>query len=286
MMNDQKDTNGQKIYQNPDSIARETTVLKGNKITGLHKRTERLVAAIYLVSELLSESNPLKIRLRQSGVDILSYMLSPNIFFAADSESFSAQYSIRLMEILSYLDVANLSGFVSAMNHRILLQEMDKIIDIAENMKKEPISTLSLSKEFFMTEKRKESDKLLPNPLISSDGRKHRLLKMMSREADHKGHYKRHDLIGHMSFKTASGQGYNSLGQDRRRSLYGKDSRRKQILEMLKDGNFLTIKDFSLIIKDCSEKTIQRELLALVGENVLKKEGERRWSKYSLRTAA
>jgi hypothetical protein len=43
------------------------------------------------------------------------------------------------------------------------------------------------------------------------------------------------------------------------------------------------MKDFVKVIPECSEKTIQRELLDLVGKGVLKKEGERRWSTYSLR---
>ena len=61
-----------------------------------------------------------------------------------------------------------------------------------------------------------------------------------------------------------------------------KNNRREIILSMLKSGVKLTIKDFAKNIKDCSEKTIQRELLSLVSEGVLKKEGERRWSKYFL----
>ena len=59
-----------------------------------------------------------------------------------------------------------------------------------------------------------------------------------------------------------------------------KNSRQEIILSMLKSGVKLTIKDFAKNIKDCSEKTIQRELLSLVSKGVLKKEGERRWSKY------
>ena len=59
-----------------------------------------------------------------------------------------------------------------------------------------------------------------------------------------------------------------------------KNSRQDIILSMLKSGVKLTIKDFAQNIKDCSEKTIQRELLSLVSKGVLKKEGERRWSKY------
>jgi hypothetical protein len=42
------------------------------------------------------------------------------------------------------------------------------------------------------------------------------------------------------------------------------------------------VKDVSAVVKDCSEKTLQRELLALVAQGVLKKEGERRWSSYVL----
>ena len=43
------------------------------------------------------------------------------------------------------------------------------------------------------------------------------------------------------------------------------------------------IKEVSNIVPDVSEKTIQRELLNLVSEGVLKKTGEKRWSKYSLK---
>jgi hypothetical protein len=51
---------------------------------------------------------------------------------------------------------------------------------------------------------------------------------------------------------------------------------------MLKGGVKLTIKDFAQKIKGCSEKTIQRELIVMLTSGVLKKEGERRWSKYFL----
>ncbi len=58
--------------------------------------------------------------------------------------------------------------------------------------------------------------------------------------------------------------------------------RRATILALLQRKDRLTIKDVSSVIKDCSEKTIQRELLALVAQGVLVKDGERRWSTYRL----
>jgi len=61
-----------------------------------------------------------------------------------------------------------------------------------------------------------------------------------------------------------------------------KDKRQQTIIALVKKHRILTIKGFTGVIKGCSEKTIQRELLALVANGVLKKEGERRWSTYSL----
>ena len=61
-----------------------------------------------------------------------------------------------------------------------------------------------------------------------------------------------------------------------------KDSRQARILTLLRAQSHLSIKDFAAVIPDCSEKTIQRELLELVEKGVIKKEGERRWSTYSL----
>jgi len=58
--------------------------------------------------------------------------------------------------------------------------------------------------------------------------------------------------------------------------------RRATILGLVQKKDRITVKDVANVIKDCSDKTIQRELLALVKQGVLKKEGERRWSTYSL----
>ncbi len=59
-------------------------------------------------------------------------------------------------------------------------------------------------------------------------------------------------------------------------------SRREAILAIVREKGVVGIKDISDGIKDVSEKTIQRELLDMIRDNILIKEGERRWSKYRL----
>ena len=55
------------------------------------------------------------------------------------------------------------------------------------------------------------------------------------------------------------------------------------IKELLKKQQFVTVKDVVKTIKDCGEKTLQRELIAMVKDNVLRREGDRRWSRYFLK---
>lgn len=61
-----------------------------------------------------------------------------------------------------------------------------------------------------------------------------------------------------------------------------KNSRQSIIIGILKRKKEIMIKDASLLISGVSEKTIQRELLTMVQAGILRKMGEKRWSRYSL----
>ena len=58
--------------------------------------------------------------------------------------------------------------------------------------------------------------------------------------------------------------------------------RRERIKTIIVAKGEATIKDISEIVSDVSEKTIQRELQSMIEDNIVKRQGERRWSKYSL----
>ncbi len=66
------------------------------------------------------------------------------------------------------------------------------------------------------------------------------------------------------------------------RAVAAQKDRRASILGILQRKDKISVRDVVDVIKDCSEKTLQRELLALVAQGVLVKEGERRWSVYRL----
>lgn len=59
-------------------------------------------------------------------------------------------------------------------------------------------------------------------------------------------------------------------------------SRQERIKTVIEAKEEVSIKDIADIITDVSEKTIQRELNAMIEDNIIKRIGERRWSKYTL----
>ena len=61
-----------------------------------------------------------------------------------------------------------------------------------------------------------------------------------------------------------------------------KNSRQSTIIAILKRKKEIMIKDVTPLVNGCSEKTIQRELSSMVQTGILKKMGEKRWSRYSL----
>jgi len=57
-------------------------------------------------------------------------------------------------------------------------------------------------------------------------------------------------------------------------------NRQARIKAVIETQGEVSIKDLSAIIKDVSEKTIQRELNTMIDMNSIRRIGERRWSKY------
>lgn len=60
----------------------------------------------------------------------------------------------------------------------------------------------------------------------------------------------------------------------------GQTPRLQKILQFVRANPNSSIKDIASTIKDCGEKTIQRELSVLIEQGLIKKVGERRWSVY------
>ncbi len=272
----------------------------------LEVKTEKLVTAVYMITNFLSDKEPMKWRLR----DICLSTLSNASVLKEKNPTEQSQLLTGILasggEIVSLLEIAHLSGFISEMNYSVLRREYTAMMQQVAgcNEVKNTVNKVSLPDALFKDASLEASSSGLAEhterPSASYGS------------ADQKdGEYRTKDLSqrGSVPERTSSAYGVkdsvvsngqtrndllNSYDQKDTSSMQGvgmrklgrvektKNKRRDVIVQMLRDKKDLTIKDIAIEITDCSEKTIQRELVSLVKKGILKKTGERRWSRYSL----
>lgn len=272
---------------------------KDSYLVFVYKKTERLVAGTYLVTELISDEEPLKWQFRSTAMDAVSFAMLLSRDQVGRSDALNDLMRV-FVKMLSFCDIAFASRLFSEMNYGLLKKEIENLLDTLSANSKSSIalseSQKVISESFFSV----PTSQFLMNqsgvggeivkPIFPSDPNnfQERSVKKwgevdeITSPSNSKGHVKRtlnlkDTRIGASSIATS-----NSIGDVVNLGASSDSNRRSLIVGLLRTKSNLTIKDFSAVIKGCSDKTIQRELQSLVKSGVLKKEGERRWSRYSL----
>jgi hypothetical protein len=226
----------------------------------IFKKTEKITSALYLVSGLLKDEEPMKWELRDKGMDLLSSSFTASSALPGDKNSVIQSLFTAALETISLLNVCQVSHLITEMNHRILVREIDRVVNLLKDRLTSNAESAGyvLSEHFFRT----------PDGFSSgfTEGQGSR-----SKSAEN-------EYIGQSNKSSSKGISNGQAAVQQKKS-----QRQEHIVAVLKGQSNLTIKDFSKVIKDCSEKTIQRELIELVEKGVIQKDGERRWSRYSLK---
>src|SRR3989344_1608695 len=266
-----KDTNITETSQNK-GIETEIFAGKDKTVYFVYMKIKKIVAAIFLITANLNESDTVRVSLRQWGTELIQavsllHLDSPLLYrkFKDESKTF-------LLRIGSLLDVASFSGLISPMNNAIL---KDEINGVAERM-----DALKSDKEMFVEELRSG---FKVSELMSTG-------KSLSRAEEANLSLSNDEILKDKSrvLDEISTDSLSSSEENRRRIrefspvAVKRNRRQTAIIGVLKKKREIIIKDLAGIISDCSEKTIQRELLNLVQAGILTKKGIRRSTKYSL----
>jgi len=254
---------------------------KDKNLFFIYQKIKKLSAALYLITNFFDESEPLRSSLRTLSVSFLS--MSARMHNAPTHRLKEIQTSVEslILEALSLLEVASLNGLISPMNISILKREFYDMVSryriAVEDKGKE---TLTLESHFLMPKeeghtaqgrhgvqagdvlKRAESF-ILPNSGLYSLKQKEKISTVINPD----------EVYDEEKKEKLKDFGSVAVKKNRRQSL---------IVGLLKRKKEIMIKDIVGLVTDCSEKTIQRELSLLVDSGLLKKEGQRRWTRYSM----
>ena len=282
----------------------------------LEAKTEKLVTAIFMVTDFMERDEPIRQKLRLISLDLLTDILTGNLSDAIMDKR----------EIITLINIAKTINLISPMNTEVLLREINKTknwieekyfikleglgifedndVETGKSSKFSPTSGVgaSLTPEVFPNFEHKEvssanvlnkniKDKSIQSRntqredvgLLAGTGGKRSVLEEEPELVEGDG---RGPTLRSLSALKEPKDSVVMNGHQLQNNI--KNIRQESIIEFIKDNGPSTIKDIVNGMKLAAnisrgEKTIQRELVSLMKDGVLKKEGEKRWSKYSLK---
>lgn len=212
-------------------------------MSDITNKSEKLASALYLITSFFTDQEPLKWKLRSLSSEFVSVSMSLKDDFFKDREVAILETKNLALKITKLLSLAKNAGLMSGENHNLMETQFNNYLSALEH----PVNI----SDFLNIEAPKPRVRELSTTLAIKDKNEN--------EAQREKSLKE---FGAVTVK--------------------KNSRQSIIIALLKRKKEVMIKDVSPLIEGCSEKTIQRELSEMVRSGVLKRMGEKRWSRYSL----
>ncbi|MDO8593884.1 MAG: hypothetical protein Q7R59_03235 [bacterium] len=212
----------------------------------IYKKSERLAKAIHLIAPAFAESVSLRNRIDAIAIGLVDAAILP-------SGAARMALSRELLALSSVLSIARTGGLLSSMNAELIAREAHILLQEVAAYE-EP--------RLFLDEA----------PTLSGIAKK-----AISQDSFHSAAASRRTVLG-----TSAKYDKGHIKDIKEVSDIHIKDRREAVLSVIKNKGKASIKDISTLIRGVSEKTIQRELSSLISAGMVRKEGERRWSVYSL----
>ncbi|MBP6869216.1 MAG: hypothetical protein KBC16_03880 [Candidatus Pacebacteria bacterium] len=218
----------------------------------IYKKSERLAKAMHLVTPAFAGTPALHDRANRIAVSLIDAAILPP---SASREALSRE----LLALSSLLAIAKTGGMLSSMNADVIAREAHALLEEVAGYEEPRVS--------------------LPEvPTLAE----------LSREAVSRAGVREREEVAEATSSPKErlnpprpkGQSESVIKDTK--PVQGLTSRQEAIIAILSSRGPSFIKDISTVIRDVSEKTIQRELGALVESGKVTRTGERRWTSYAL----
>ncbi|MEK7086323.1 MAG: hypothetical protein AAB951_00875 [Patescibacteria group bacterium] len=218
----------------------------------IYKKAERLAKALHLIAPAFAESISLRNRIDAIAIGLIdAAVLPPGVARTALSR--------ELLALSSVLSIARTGRLLSTMNTELISHEVHVLL--------QEIAAYEAPRLF-----------LDDTPTLSSIAKgAQRRNSLQDASGDAQKHTTQRPLVKHRPSPTSKGQVKDTDVP----SAHIKD-RQEAVLSVIRSNGSVSIKGISTMIRGVSEKIIQRELSALIESGIVTKQGERRWSTYSL----
>ncbi len=234
------------------------------------KKIEKIVGAIYLVTDVMGNDLPLTASLRTESIDLLANSFDLIAHDQTPTAREMLDISIRLDHVASLVRIGLLAHHISPMNADILLSELDSvskvIVDIIKDRNKEESGFIFSRVD-------------INQPLITQSFIQDPLFDSVVEHYDSKRH--QNDIKTTLVKQKDIQNDIEEIKTTFQKDII-KIDRKQDILKILRSKNSGTLADIKGWIPGVSDKTLQRELSELIAMNLVKKEGNKRWTTYRI----
>lgn len=228
----------------------------------MHQRAFTLTLALYRVTDFFPHDEVLKRQLREKANEIFGNITEYCAREGSPRELL--EIAARIQSIKGYLAIGRSMRFVKPINLAVLDREYDMLAGIIDEAQRMPV------------EKQE------------SDLRQEKLTEW--HEFSEISIAKKEPVSEMRASNTGTGSDSWGVPVEQKNSrvqhngFVNTNERQKAILEYLHktESSYAKIGDLHEFFTNISAKTIQRDLQDLVNKNILRREGEKRWTKYSL----
>lgn len=224
----------------------------------IYRRAERIAAAIHLISEHIDGHEPVRSAIREESIQMLRRALALRSELRASGSENVRKMQASLRELISLTRILGVSGRLSAQNAHILVDAIDELGNVLSTSQRSTLAeAVALSRDDFT-----------PRATATATQKVADVVRVpLSRVA-------REPSLAH-----SQRAGVESADREKRGDA---DVRAARIMDILKSGGLLGIKDITSHVPEYSEKMVQRALAKLTAQNLIVKTGAKRWSRYEI----
>lgn len=267
----QKDTSkSEGLVKFVDSQSTKTNPFGDNRVgERAYRRAERICAALFVLTGHVSDTEPLRIRARGLSLDLLERVLAVRSEMRSLNSTHATELKASIRELISVCRMLAVSGAVSFQNSGVITEALDELSSFLAASQRSTLSeTASFAREDFLDVREVGVTSHAQQPA------RHGVRDTVeTSDKDIKDKL----IVGQESVLDKS-------TYDKGQQKGASNGRSQAILEVLRVGGELGIRDVASNLPEFSEKMIQRELAELVHKGLVAKTGLKRWSRYSLRS--
>lgn len=252
------------------------------------KKIEKVVSALHLVTDVMDRTLPLTQSLQRGSIELLDAGYQLVTGQQTINPGMVTKVLVRLEQVQSLIAVGKVAHYISDMNARVLSTELDKVVTLLVKDVQE------LNKKYLSYEYSRTPESIIDQPVLS-----HTLLD--ESRFDALGKSEKTVTVSRRFINDTKTTSKISINDNNGNSFNEKDNlinlntikttypmnlqikdRKQSILDVVRSHKNASMQDIQKFVTDCSEKTLQREMVALIAAGMIRKVGDKRWATYHI----